>query len=73
MPLAEALGANRVKIVKELADAQGHSVDIGGYYLPDPALCAEAMRPSKTFNAIIDSGRKVGTCGVQAIKTTAGL
>jgi monomeric isocitrate dehydrogenase len=71
-PLAEALAANRVKIIKELSDAQGHTVNIGGYYMPDPALCAEAMRPSKTFNEIIDRGRKVGTCGVQAIKT-AGL
>jgi isocitrate dehydrogenase len=30
-------------------------VDVGGYYLPDPALTAQAMRPSATFNAIVDS------------------
>jgi isocitrate dehydrogenase len=29
-------------------------VDIGGYYLPDDAKCAAAMRPSATLNAIID-------------------
>ena len=27
---------------------------IGGYYHPDPKLCAAAMRPSATLNAIID-------------------
>jgi isocitrate dehydrogenase len=29
-------------------------VDIGGYYFPDDAKCAAAMRPSATMNAIID-------------------
>jgi len=67
-PLAEELGANRSKIVQELAEAQGKPVDIGGYYKPDPLKCAHAMRPSATFNAIIDAGREVGSCGVQAIQ-----
>lgn len=62
--LAAKLHENRAKIVKELAQAQGHPVDIGGYYKPDPKLCARAMRPSATFNEIIDEGREVGTCGV---------
>jgi isocitrate dehydrogenase len=66
-PLARELRENRAKIVKELANAQGHAVEIGGYYLPDPKLCAKAMRPSPTFNEIIDAGREVGTCGVAAI------
>ena len=30
-------------------------MDIGGYYHPDPALTAAAMRPSATLNAIIDA------------------
>jgi isocitrate dehydrogenase len=29
-------------------------VDIGGYYIPDAEKSQEAMRPSSTFNAIID-------------------
>ncbi len=33
---------------------QGKPVDIGGYYFPDPELTIAAMRPSPTFNAIID-------------------
>ena len=43
-------GASR----EELLAAQGKPVDIGGYYLPDDAKCFTAMRPSPTFNAIID-------------------
>jgi isocitrate dehydrogenase len=34
---------------------QGHSVDIGGYYSPDAAKLVQAMRPSATFNSIIDA------------------
>ncbi len=30
-------------------------VDMGGYYLPDPAKVEKAMRPSPTLNAIINS------------------
>ena len=32
---------------------QGQPVDIGGYYHPDLALLAQAMRPSATFNAAL--------------------
>ena len=41
-------------IMDELNSAQGGPVDIGGYYLPDDAMTARAMRPSQTFNGIID-------------------
>ena len=34
---------------------QGKPADIGGYYRPDPAKAAAVMRPSKTFNAVIDA------------------
>ncbi len=54
-PVAAALAANESKIVAELDAAQGAPQDIGGYYRPDPALTEKAMRPSATFNAIIDS------------------
>jgi isocitrate dehydrogenase len=53
--VAEELGASEAKIVAELLAAQGKPVDLGGYYLPDPDKTARAMRPSPTFNAIIDA------------------
>jgi isocitrate dehydrogenase len=54
-PIAEALGANEEQIVRELNEVQGSPVDIGGYYLPDDELISAAMRPSPTFNAVIDA------------------
>ena len=53
-PIAEALAANEQKIVDELNAVQGSPADIGGYYQPDPAKAAAALRPSATLNAIID-------------------
>ncbi len=52
---ARALSENESAILDELNAAQGMPVDIGGYYNPDEALAAAAMRPSATLNAIIDS------------------
>ncbi|MFT4247025.1 MAG: NADP-dependent isocitrate dehydrogenase [Pseudomonas sp.] len=49
-PLAKALADNEQAIVAELNGAQGKAVDIAGYYHPDLAKVAAAMRPSKTFN-----------------------
>jgi isocitrate dehydrogenase len=34
---------------------QGRPADIGGYYRPDAAKTNAAMRPSATFNRIIDA------------------
>jgi len=53
-PMAEALAENEGKITEELLAAQGAAMDIGGYYRPDDAKCAAAMRPSATLNGIID-------------------
>ena len=53
--LAKNLADNEQTILGELIDCQGSPVDIGGYYHPDAAKVEEAMRPSKTFNAFIDS------------------
>jgi isocitrate dehydrogenase len=53
-PVAKELEDNEAKIAEELLSAQGSPVDVGGYYLPDDAMAAKAMRPSPTFNAIID-------------------
>jgi isocitrate dehydrogenase len=54
-PVAKALTENEAKIVAELNGAQGKAVDIHGYYHPDMALLAKAMRPSATFNAVVDA------------------
>jgi len=54
-PIAQAMEEKEPRILEELDAAQGHPVDIGGYYRPDPAKTFSAMRPSATFNAIIDA------------------
>lgn len=51
--IANNLSSNKDKILQDLIDAQGHSVDIGGYYYPKEALTSEAMRPSSTLNKIL--------------------
>ncbi len=52
-PVARALEDSEETILAELEAAQGHAVDIGGYYHPDDELAGRAMRPSPTLNAII--------------------
>jgi isocitrate dehydrogenase len=52
-PIAVALTKAEAQIVGELNGAQGKPVDVGGYYNPDAAKCAAALRPSATFNAIL--------------------
>ncbi|MCB5266464.1 MAG: NADP-dependent isocitrate dehydrogenase, partial [Candidatus Cloacimonetes bacterium] len=53
--VAKDLQANEDKINAELLAAQGSPVDIGGYFRPDVEKTFAQMRPSKTFNAIIDA------------------
>jgi isocitrate dehydrogenase len=53
-PVAEKLERNEATIVAELRGVQGRPVDLGGYYRPDPALVSKVMRPSPTFNDIIE-------------------
>ncbi|MGB2248871.1 MAG: NADP-dependent isocitrate dehydrogenase [Alcanivorax sediminis] len=53
-PVAAALTENEDKIVKEMVAVQGSPVDIGGYYNPDFDKASAAMRPSATFNKILD-------------------
>ncbi|CCQ89490.1 Isocitrate dehydrogenase (NADP) [Nitrospina gracilis 3/211] len=54
-PIAKQMEEKLETILKELQDAKGKPVDLGGYYHPDPKKVAAAMRPSKTFNSILDS------------------
>lgn len=53
--LAKYLTENEAQIISELNAAQGHHVDIGGYYHPDLEKVSKAMRPSETLNKAIDS------------------
>ncbi|MDA8178095.1 MAG: NADP-dependent isocitrate dehydrogenase [Desulfobacteria bacterium] len=53
--VAKRLEENEAKINQELLGAQAKPMDIGGYYDPDPVKTSNAMRPSATFNAIIDA------------------
>jgi isocitrate dehydrogenase len=53
--VAKALTESEKQIADELAAVQGHPVDIGGYYMPDPDKVQTIMRPSKTFNTIVGS------------------
>lgn len=53
--LHSQLAENEENIAKELIDCQGNPQDIGGYYMPDVEKAANVMRPSKTFNTIIDA------------------
>jgi isocitrate dehydrogenase len=53
--VAKQLGDNEAKITQELLAAQAKPMDIGGYYDPDPVKTSKAMRPSGTFNAIVDA------------------
>jgi isocitrate dehydrogenase len=48
------LSANEEKIVNDLISAQGKPADLGGYFLPDEKKASAVMRPSETFNNIID-------------------
>jgi isocitrate dehydrogenase len=52
-PVAKLLADNEQKITAELLAVQGNPCDIGGYYRPNEAMAAAAMRPSATFNAIL--------------------
>jgi isocitrate dehydrogenase len=56
-PLAKALTENEATIVNELKAVQGQAVDIGGYYVPSQDLLQKAMRPSPTFNSLIESAK----------------
>jgi len=49
------LAENEQKILEEIAATEGKPADVGGWYHPDDAKAEKAMRPSATFNAIIDS------------------
>ncbi|MEO8774362.1 MAG: NADP-dependent isocitrate dehydrogenase [Gelidibacter sp.] len=53
--LYEVLKSNESLINEELLNVQGQPVAIGGYYEPNETLVDKAMRPSATFNAILEN------------------
>jgi len=53
MAIANELKLNENTIISELNAAQGHALDIKGYYYPSEELTSKEMRPSDTLNAIL--------------------
>jgi isocitrate dehydrogenase len=53
-PIAQALSYSEATIVDELESAQGHAIDMGGYYLPNDVVLNKVMRPSATLNNIMN-------------------
>ena len=53
--VANELKSNEAKIVAELNEIQGSSVNIGGYYQPNDDLADAAMRPNTILNSILDT------------------
>ncbi|MGB8698106.1 MAG: NADP-dependent isocitrate dehydrogenase, partial [Thermosynechococcaceae cyanobacterium] len=51
--LAQRLNAQETTILDELNAAQGHPLDLGGYYHCDADKTNKAMRPSATLNAAL--------------------
>lgn len=53
-PIAKDLTDSEQTIAEELLAVQGKPADIGGYYRPDAEKTAAVMRPSVTFNRILE-------------------
>jgi len=56
-PVAKELKENEEKILAEIAAVEGKPADIEGYYHPNEEKVEKFMRPSETFNKIIDALR----------------
>ena len=53
--LATRLAEKQTTILAEIDATRGKTIDIGGYYLPDTRKVTQAMRPSQTFNNILEN------------------
>ncbi len=53
--VAKELNENEEKIISEIFATEGKPQDIGGYYHLNDEKATKAMRPSETFNKIIES------------------
>lgn len=56
--LAKEIEANEEKITSEIRNFKNNPISIGGYYKPSEELASKAMRPSTTFNQILDQHNK---------------
>ncbi len=56
--LSEKLDSCEIKIIEEMNSSQGSQIKINGYYRADETLVSQKMRPSKTFNKVIDNLNK---------------
>jgi len=54
-PVAKALEEKLDVILEEMNTPKGKAIDLGGYYHQDPEKVKAAVRPSATFNAILES------------------
>ncbi|GGG42659.1 NADP-dependent isocitrate dehydrogenase [Bizionia arctica] len=54
-PIAKELMEKEELILQELNNVQGHAVDLGGYYELNEKDTNQVMRPSNTFNDILQS------------------
>jgi isocitrate dehydrogenase len=53
-PIAAKFAENEAKIVKEINEFQGEPAPIGGYYHAPEARINKVMRPSETFNELLN-------------------
>ena len=53
--VTQNLAKNESVIADEINAAQGRKIDVGGYYKPDDKKASAAMRPSATFNQILQN------------------
>ena len=53
--VAQNLAKNESIIADEINAAQGRKIDVGGYYKPDDKKSSAVMRPSATFNQILQN------------------
>ena len=53
-PIANELELKKILSRAEFNSAQGVKVDLGGYYKFDDNKAENIMRPSKSFNAVIE-------------------
>jgi isocitrate dehydrogenase len=54
--VASGMRASEAKIVDELNGSQGSPMDLKGYFMPEPSVASQAMRPSATLNNLLDGG-----------------
>ena len=55
LEMSKVLKENENEIINELNEAQGESIDLGGYFNPDEKKVSDVMRPSSTFNNLLSS------------------